>query len=67
MNKPKEIKYSQTVKYPKIIQGDNTCYYFIKKYDKYAMYLSEYGIRECFTPVQLQDAIFKSNKPEMGV
>lgn len=54
------------MKYPKIITIDNINYYYIKEYERYAMYQSEYGIRECFTPCQVHD-IYKSkfNKVEV--
>ena len=56
----------KNMKYPKMITIDNINYYYIKEYERYAMYRSEYGIRECFTPCQVHD-IYKSkfNKVEV--
>lgn len=56
------------VNYPKIMYIDGVRYYFSKEYTMYAMYVNDYGIRECFTPYQIRDILNnKTNKIVEGM
>jgi hypothetical protein len=53
------FKYKKNIRYPKILKIDDKEYHFIKRYPHYAMYENQLGIKECFTPMQVQDIYYK--------
>jgi len=39
--------------YPKIIKNNGKTYKYIRKYNDYALYIDNYGFRECFNPHEI--------------